>query len=90
MRIIEEGEAPKPVEAAGDGMRDIDAPPIKAKAKEFKCTCTRCLTKFAFTMQDEGVTIDNEGDLSLECPKCNQPLLVGKVTGIVTQRPFGD
>ena len=84
MRVIVEGQAPKPVEKT-EGERDINVPGNKIFA-EVVCTCTRCLTKFGFTIQDEGVTLDNEGDFNVDCPTCGQPLLVGKTTGIVIQR----
>lgn len=58
----------------------------KGEAPEVEATCTRCLSTFAFRQTDAEVETTNELEFLLNCPACEQPLLIEKNTGIVRQR----
>lgn len=50
---------------------------------EQECTCTKCLSKFAFRQTDPEVVTTNELEFLVNCPVCETSLEIGKHTGIV-------
>lgn len=63
-----------------------NSPATKAEKGEVECTCTKCLSTFAFRATDPEVITTNELEYIVNCPACKAPLEVGKHTGIVRQR----
>jgi Zn finger protein HypA/HybF involved in hydrogenase expression len=53
---------------------------------EVQCTCTKCLSSFAFRQTDPEVVTTNEMEFQIDCPVCGAPLEMQKHTGIVRQR----
>jgi hypothetical protein len=74
MRVLKDNKSRLP--AAGD----------QTQKGEVDCTCTKCLSAFAFRATDPEVITTNEMEYLVNCPVCEAPLLVEKHSGIVRQR----
>lgn len=69
-----------------DNKSSLPAADTPLEKGEVQCTCTKCLSSFAFRQTDPEVVTTNEMEFHVDCPACDAPLLVEKHTGIVRQR----
>lgn len=69
-----------------DNKSQLPAPADATQPGEVECTCSKCLSSFAFRATDPEVLTTNELDYLVSCPTCDASLEVGKHSGIVRQR----
>lgn len=69
-----------------DNRSRLPAHSDQSQVGEITCTCTKCLSEFAFRVTDPEVATTNEMDYLVTCPACDAPLSVEKHLGIVRSR----